>query len=218
MRFPSLWQRSGERTPACQSLPFPATPKLRAALAGNSGRLKDVVTFPENRWRALPSFAPRVLAGELAFLLRLAGEIFEGTLEIPSVDVAAFVLTRLGGHPLLPVERDTLWRAFRVPVRELFVDEVNTVLAAECDAHEGWHVRHPRLKFNLRSQELLFQKHGLAANALQTGLVADGLDSICPCGDDAPLLRHVRAAAPAIQPARKIPRKPAAPRRRAATA
>jgi hypothetical protein len=222
MRFPSLWQRS-ERAPACQSLPFPAGPNLRAALAGNSGRLKDVVTFPENRWRALPSFAPQVLAGELPFLLRLANHIFDGTLEIPSLDVALFVLTRLGENPLLADQRNMLWRAFRVPVYELYVDESNTVLAAECEAHEGWHVRHPRLKFNLRSRELLFQKHGLAANPLQTGLMADGLDSICACGNDAPLLRHVRTTAPAIQPAKKAGRRTAAltqtaPRRRAATA
>lgn len=190
---------------------------------GGTARLSGAVHFPEGRWREIPSFAPQLLAGELTFLLRLADKVFGQAFEIPSLDTAVFVLTPLGRNPVSAAERDTLWRAFRVPVYELYVDEANTVLASECEAHEGWHLRHARLKFDLQTRQLVFQKHGLAANPLQTGLSADGLDSICACGDDAPLLRHVRSAAPAIQLAPKAVRKPAAvkqvpARRRAATA
>lgn len=192
-------------------------------MIGDSGRLKDVAMFPEGRWREIASFAPQVLAGELPFLLRLTDEIFKQTLEISSLEVAVFVLTRLGRNPVATAERDTLWRAFRVPVYELYVDETNTVLASECEAHEGWHIRHPRLKFDLQTRQILFQKHGLAANPLQTELSAEGLDGICPCGDDAPLVRQVRTASPVIRRASKTMRKPAAlkqaaSRRHAATA
>lgn len=219
----SLWVPSIESDSACQTLPFPATPRLRSALAGNSGGFKNAVTFPEGRWREIPSFAPQIVAGEPPFLLRLADRVFEGSIVIHSLDVALFVLTRLGKTPVTAAQRNTLWRAFRVPIYELYVDETNTILASECEAHEGWHLRHPRLKFDLKTHQVLFQKHGLAAGPVQTALTADGLDSICPCGDDAPLLRHIRLSAVRKPRVTKLTRKPAAlkqvaPRRHAATA
>jgi hypothetical protein len=223
MRFLSLWPRSSERAPVGRFLPFPAAPRLRSALVGNSSGFKDVVAFPEDRWRDLPFFAPQLIAGELSYLLRLADHVFEQTLSFHSLDVAVFVLTRLGKGPLTASGRNTLWRAFRVPIYELYVDETDTVLASECEAHEGWHLRHPRLKFDLKTRQIVFQKHGLAANPVQTLLTADGLDSICPCGDDAPLLRSVRTVTHAIEIVKKPVRKPAAAKQavargRAATA
>lgn len=216
MRFLSLWPRSSERASAGRTLPFPAAPHLRAALAGNSSGFKDVVAFPEGRWRELTSFAAQVVAGELPYLLRLADRVFERKLDLHSLDVAVFVLTRFGKHPLTTNDRNTLWRAFRVPIYELYVDETDTILASECEAHEGWHLRHPRLKFDLKTRQVLFQKHGLAANPVQTSLTADGLDSICPCGDDAPLLRSVRSVTHAIGIVKKPVRKPAALKQAAA--
>ncbi len=96
---------------------------------------------------------------------------------------------------MTPAERDKLWRAFHVPVYEvLFHPEVG-VLASECEAHEGWHVRHARLRFDMQSSAIVFRKNGLASSPINSGLTAAGLDGVCACGDEAPLLRGVKATA-----------------------
>ena len=38
------------------------------------------------------------------------------------------------------VSRVTLWQGFGVPIFELYLGPDNGLLAAECGAHEGWHL------------------------------------------------------------------------------
>jgi len=40
-------------------------------------------------------------------------------------------------------DRDTIWRRWGVPVYEFLTDRSDAVVAWECDAHEGLHVREP---------------------------------------------------------------------------
>lgn len=164
-------------------------------MAGDLGYLEDVVAYPEARWRELFLYRPNVLAAGIDSLAKLAEYVFHGAWDDPSVDTAIFALTAVGQSPISEDQRLHVWRAFRVPIYELLVDVDEGVLAAECEAHEGWHVRHPQLRFELRTGRVIFQKHGLSASPLLTGLTADGLDGVCACGGTAPLLRNVRRQA-----------------------
>ena len=118
--------------------------------------------------------------------------VFRGAWDVPSLDTAVFNLTAVGQNPMTSPQRDKLWRAFHVPVYEVLFDEDTGLLASECEAHEGWHIRHTQLRFDMQSGAILFRKNGAFASPLITSLTADGLDGVCACGDEAPLLRGVR--------------------------
>lgn len=181
------------RASSGRSLPFPAGPHLRTALLGDLEHFDAAAAFPEIRWRSLSSFAPQVLAGTTEDLAAFAEGVFQGAWRAPSLDTAVFNLTAIGRNPLTAAQRDKLWRTFRVPVYELLFDREAGVLASECEAHEGWHVRNQQLRFDLQTGAVVFRKNGLAASPLATGLTAAGLDGVCPCGDETGLLRGVRA-------------------------
>jgi hypothetical protein len=154
----------------------------------------DAATYPEIRWRELSSFAPQVLAGMTEDLENFAYGVFLGAWEAPPLDTAVFNLTVLGHDPITASRREKLWRAFRVPVYELLFDREAGVLASECEAHEGWHVRNKELRFDMQSGAIVFRKNGLGSSPLATGLTAAGLDGVCACGDEAVLLRGVKPA------------------------
>jgi hypothetical protein len=155
--------------------------------------------FPECRWSQVPAFAPEVLAGEAAHLQAFAAEALRHRWKLDSVTVAVFALTCIGQKPLTTPQRESLWRVFRVPSYELLIDRETGLLAAECEAHDGWHVRHRQLRFDLQTGKVLFQKSSPTAVPLSTGLTARGLDSCCACGDEAPVLRGIQ-----LQPARPV--------------
>jgi hypothetical protein len=194
MRLPKPWLRGRMRASSGRSLPFPAGPHLRTALLGDLEHFDAAATYPEIRWRYLSSFAPQVLAGTTEDLENFADGVFQGAWEAPTLDTAVFNLTTIGYDPLTAAQRDKLWRVFRVPVYEVLFDCDAGVLASECEAHEGWHVRHQQLRFDMHTSAVLYRKNGTFSSPLVTGLTADGLDGICACGDDALLLRGVRTA------------------------
>jgi hypothetical protein len=152
-----------------------------------------VATYPEIRWRQISSFAPQILAGATDTLQAYADGLFHGKWDLPSLDTAVFNLTAIGNNLITHAQREKLWRAFHVPVYELLFDPDAGLLASECEAHEGWHVRHNQLRFDLQSGIIVFRKNGAFARPVVTGLTAEGLDGICACGDEAPLLRGVKA-------------------------
>jgi hypothetical protein len=208
MRFPRPRAWSRARAASSHTLPFPAVPNLRAALVGDLGCFENVAVFPlaqressvpfcasslGDRWREISQYRPNILVAESATLDKFAEYVFHGVWQTPSVDTAVFALTVIGRNPITEEQRLLSWRAFRVPIYELLVDADEGVLAAECEAHEGWHVHHPKLRFELKTGRIIFQKHGLSASPVLSGLTADGLDGVCACGGIAPLLRNVRA-------------------------
>jgi phenylacetate-coenzyme A ligase PaaK-like adenylate-forming protein len=153
--------------------------------------LENAVLYSEARWSEISSLPLHVIAGTVAQLQSFAGKMSRGTLRPPTSSVAVLAFTSAEQEPLNPTQRERLWRSFGVPVYELFIDKEAGVLASECETHEGWHVRHPQLRFELSSGKIIFQKHGLAASPVFTGLTASGLDGMCACGDESPLLRDV---------------------------
>jgi hypothetical protein len=137
-------------------------------------------------------FQPNILAGETNQLDSFASLVFQGRCDVATLDVAIFAFTMVGRDMISSLQRERLWRAFHVPIYELLVDRDAGVLAAECETHEGWHIRHRQLRFELQTGRIIFQKHGPAASPVSTGLMAGGLDGVCACGDDAPILRNIR--------------------------
>jgi len=123
---------------------------------------RRVRIFPEGWSERTSRFAPEMLAARIAQLRELACQI-----DRPSISHALVVLCYDSASFLLPEERDRLWRAFGVPIFEQYLDKWNEVLAAECVAHAGLHV-----------------KRGCEGLPLDV--------TPCPCGDPALRLRSTR--------------------------
>ena len=74
-------------------------------------------------------------------------------LKIESLTHAVIVLARPGDVLLTVEQRQSLWRAFRVPVFEQIIGEGGLLLAAECEAHAGLHIESPKLDLDDRPME-----------------------------------------------------------------
>jgi hypothetical protein len=160
-------------------LPFPATAKLRVAQLSSGPRFEAVEPFTPERWLELDAYRPRVLIGAAADLQRLVEQVSLGIVELASVDRALVVLTADRVAPLSDTARVSLWQGFGVPVFELYIGPDNRVLAAECQAHEGWHLE-PDTECWEHNCELIFDSPG--NYGLCTGLAATIDSASCPCG------------------------------------
>jgi len=60
--------------------------------------------------------------------------------KVPALTHALIVLARPGDALLTGSQREKLWTAFRVPVFQQIVNGCGTLLAAECEAHDGLHI------------------------------------------------------------------------------
>ena len=115
------------------------------------------------------------------------------------------VFTGVRHGTLTQADRELFWKSFRVPVFEQFLGLGNELVAEECEAHEGLHVREDQTIIELRAGELVFTSlEALAYPMLRiaTGCRALPERSPCPCGraglrlmDIAPIAKVRRAAA-----------------------
>jgi hypothetical protein len=78
---------------------------------------------------------PAILAGSRAVLSAVESSLPSG---VPSH--ALVVLTREGDALLTEDDRDRLWGRFQVPVFEQVMTKEGTLLAWECEAHDGFHL------------------------------------------------------------------------------
>src|SRR5580658_2399320 len=85
-------------------------------------------------------WAPAALVLPLDLALSLADRKERGLFELPSLKTAIVVLTTLGETLLVYHHRDTLWRAFGVPVFEQLRGPDGAVIARECEVHDGLHL------------------------------------------------------------------------------
>lgn len=186
-------RRSWQKTQETNQLPFPATPSIRTALLGSvCVSFPGLTAFPEGRWRDLTAFGPQALVGSSAAMLRAAEAMFRGELPLTTLDCAVFVLTELGTPVLGEADREVLWRAFLVPVFELCVDRSGNLIAAECEAHDGWHLTDPKLEFLTGGTELFIRRRGSPGTEIRTGMKAERAAASCCCGNDASLIRNIQ--------------------------
>ena len=189
---------------ASVKLPFRASPELRLAQLSPGPRFDSVAPFTPERWFELEAYRPRALAGETADLEFLLEQVQFGMLDLTSIDRAVLVLTRYRARPMSDISRVTLWQGFGVPTFELYLGPDNSLLAAECEAHEGWHLE-AGVECWGHDGELILDSPG--NYGLRTGLTATVEEAACPCGRTTPRLVNIEAM-----------ERPALPRRLAASA
>jgi len=128
-----------------------------------------VRVFPQGWCEQAEAFQPAALAADWVRFQALLDR------HIPSLTHAVIVLARHVDELLEERQRLELWRAFRVPVFEQILADNGSLLAAECEAHDGLHVESP----------------GLSAEAEASEAAALALDP-CGCGKATPRLKRVR--------------------------
>lgn len=160
-------------------LRVPAPAKLRIAQITPGAQFESTY-FPAERWDEMEAFCPEMLVGAGADLQWLAEKMRMGEIALRSVDHAIFVLTSTGDAPADDTLRVVLWQAFGVPVYELFVGADGTLLAGECEAHEGWHVEPGCQFYQANGEELVADSRHI--KGIRTGLSGIIEREACVCG------------------------------------
>ena len=192
--MPKLSSRLRRVTPDAPKgfrLPFPVTPKVRFAQLGVGPMFEGIKQFRAERWVELEGFRPQVIVGRATDLQSIAEQVELGMLDLSSVDHALIVVTQCGLEPLTDVARVVLWQTFGVPVFEIFTSLDYTVLASECELHEGWHLE-ADVQLDFLQGELVLNAHG--NSGLRTGMTGRIDEEPCPCGRSTPRVMNVRPA------------------------
>ncbi len=150
--IPSFWrgtrsgaaaslQPAGRMRTQPQQFVFPLSGPVRIALLDEGFRMDaNMRTFAPDDMAWLRSYAPEALVAPLDLALSLADRKRRGILDLPSVRTAIVVLTSCEDSPLSDDHRDLLWRAWGVPVFEQLRGPDGTVIARECEVHDGLHI------------------------------------------------------------------------------
>ncbi len=110
---------------------YPIPPAPRTAVLSAAFRSRGTIrAFGD--LAAVPAFEPQAVAGTLPQVESLAGQV--------SLTHAVNIFRRESDTPLSDAELDSLWRAFHVPVFEQIVASDGTLIAWECEAHDGLHI------------------------------------------------------------------------------
>jgi len=124
-------------TPRRAPLVYPIPPAPRTAVLSPLFRgTHSVRIFPDGWTEEAKQFEPQALVGSLRQLNALDGRA------APSH--AVIVIRRQLDPGLTDANRDSLWKAFRVPAFEQVIDEAGVLLATECEAHDGLHIESSR--------------------------------------------------------------------------
>ena len=171
-----------------RKLPIPLESSMRIAQISHPGILFDGSMFlPLNRMRELEDYQPQILIGSSEDLQELVSELERGAVCLSDLDRAVFVLTDHRSTPLDDEQRGRLWNSLAVPVYELAVGEAGSLLASECEAHEGWHLE-PEVRFSLINDQLWYTQSGNKLRA--TGLTGTMLEQPCACGRSGERILH----------------------------
>jgi hypothetical protein len=141
------------------------------------------------RWSDLPSLAPNVVIGSLNEMQTLSDHAARGTFDASCIDHALVILTPYGARPLTDLTRVTLWQRFGVPIFELYLGLDHSLLASECEAHEGWHLASGIGCGTLDTGELILD--GAGNTGLRTGLRASLDQATCPCARTTPRILNI---------------------------
>jgi hypothetical protein len=154
-----------------QPFTFPLAGPVRVALLEAGFRTDaNVRTCAPDDMDWLRSYAPEALVAPLDLALSMADRKRRGILDLPSVRTAIVVLTWPEDSPLTGNHRDLLWQAWGVPIFEQLRGPDGTVIARECEVHDGLHIA----------------GHDVANNATGFEIVS----GVCECGAETPRLRR----------------------------
>jgi hypothetical protein len=110
---------------------------------------------PSGAGRREPGAAAGEIRGSLGELLRLAERVGSGEAAPPAGARRLIVRTSLGDRLVSDRARDYLWRVFELPIFEELRGSENELLAAECEAHEGFHLETGSAAFEIFYGELV---------------------------------------------------------------
>jgi len=150
-----------------QRLLFPLPMPTRVALFAE-GFLPEgaVKVFRPGDLAGLGDFMPEAIIAPRQLLLDLGSSQMDGILKLPHLNTALVALTGAGEGALESADRDFLWLVFGLPVFEQFRNDAGTVIARECEIHDGLHL-----------DPVAPRSAGL------TGRIVTGC---CECGSEAP--------------------------------
>ena len=163
--------------------PLPAPAKIALLQGGfhSSSNLVDIEGTDHSR---LKHFAPEALALPLQTALSLADQKLRGLFDLPSLQTALIVFTSIGDTLLEDHHRDLLWRAFQVPVFEQLRGWDGTVIARECEIHDGLHVDDGAAIFEVLEEELLVTQLAVLEVPIircRTGMSCEIVRARCEC-------------------------------------
>jgi phenylacetate-coenzyme A ligase PaaK-like adenylate-forming protein len=132
-------------------------------------------------------FGPEAIAAPVGMLKRLAASAYyHGQSTFPTLTRAVVVFTGLEQGALSASDRDMLWHAFEVPIFEQCLAPDGSLLAWECEAHEGMHLvaENAVLERNSRSELVLTSLTDRRHPAIRvvTPFTASFQDGTCGCG------------------------------------
>ena len=160
---------------------------------------------------------PGALCGSLEELLRLAARVERQEAAPPMTVRRLTIRTPLGERLASDSARDSLWRAFELPLFEELTGSEGEVFAAECEAHSGFHLDGGSAIFEAWYGELVvtsLEALRYPILRLRTGWLGAIDRCACPCGER--VTRFVPVLAAAAAPARKPPAAARTPRPRPA--
>jgi hypothetical protein len=117
--------------------PIPPAPRTAVLMAGFRS-CDPVRVFPDGWTEEVKQFAPQAVAGSLRQLEALTGRA--------SPSHAVIVMRKEYELGLSDANRTALWKAFRVPAFEQIVAGDGSLVAIECEAHDGLHVESSRFE------------------------------------------------------------------------
>ena len=117
------------------------------------------------------------------------------TLGAVSPAAALVVITSVADAPMADHHRDYLWNALGLPVFEQLTGWDGTVIARECEAHDGLHVSRGVAIAEIQDGEFLLTQLSVEEPVVgaRTGLAAGLITSLCACGEDTPRLQYLTA-------------------------
>jgi hypothetical protein len=190
--------------PALQRLRYPTNQQIRTAVLGPRLVESASVRVFHPEWiDQIWQFKPEAIAGPVAVLMRLAEAASQADPAIPAVTRAIVAFTGLEHGAMTEAERDTLWQAFEVPIFEQCLGADGSLLAWECEAHEGLHtveenvIVEPGSGSGLIVTSLTDHRHPTIR--LVTSLAAKLQTGVCECGQPGPRLLGLSTPAQAKQ-------------------
>lgn len=167
--------------------PRPVSPRFRA-----HPEIRTAVLAPGlSNIGEIRQYRPEAIAAPVDVLLQLAEAALGGAL-IPTLTRAIVAFTGLDHGALSQPDRETLWRAFEVPVFDQCLGPDGSLVAWECDAHEGLHIieQNAIVERGAGSELVLTSLTGRRHPAIRlaTVLRAQVEEQTCGCGRPGPRL------------------------------
>jgi hypothetical protein len=200
--FEALHNPAGPR-PEPRKLHYPIGARPRTAVLLNGFREGRGIRVLADNWsRKLKGYAPGVIAGPVGVLRALALALRDGRVKMVPLTHAVIAFTGIEHGLLRQQDRDLFWSIFQVPVFEQLRGLGGELLAMECEAHHGLHIRCDEALLEIEvshgGPELIYTSMSnleYPLLRLATGLAADVHPLECGCGDVTPRLTEIRRLA-----------------------